>query len=116
MLKQKFRKRVFASREETLTASQQDFDISSDGWFDRLILYTVAGDINDIELKGMAHVIEKNSVDLLSDITFLENDLNPDESPTSQLVVIPHIPPGQYKLRVYGTSGTIFRILTEVVR
>ncbi len=112
-----FIKRRFISRRETLTATEQGFQLPAGaGHYDRIVIYTVSGHIDMIKLSGLDDIVEENDMDVLSDLTFLKNNLNPSLSPVGQIAIIENLPAEiNYQLRVYGDKGTIFKILTEKI-
>jgi len=112
-----FIKRRFVSRRETLTATEQGFQIpAGSGHYDRIVIYTVSGHIDSIKLTGLDDIIEENDMDVLTDITFIKNNLNPQLSPVEQIAIIENLPAGlNYQLRIYGEKDTVFKILTEKV-
>ncbi len=112
-----FIKRRFISRRETLKATEEGFQIPSGaGHYDRIVIYTVSGHIDRIKLTGLDDIIEENDMDVLTDITFIKNNLNPSLSPVEQIAIIENLPAGvNYQLRVYGEKDTVFKILTEKV-
>jgi hypothetical protein len=114
---QDFIKRRFVSRRETLTATEQSFSLpAGSGHYDRIVIYTVSGHIDSIKLTGLDDIIEENDMDVLTDITFIKNNLNPTLSPVGQIAIIENLPAGlNYQLRIYGEKDTVFKILTEKV-
>jgi len=110
-------KRIFTGRGETLTASEQTFTVSkASGWYDRIIVYTINGNINELELQALQTVVEKNDMETLSDIAFLRNNRDPTKLIAKQIAIIENIPANyNLNLTVNGDSGTKFRILTERV-
>jgi len=117
VMAQDFIKRRFVSRRETLTATEQGFQIpAGSGHYDRIVIYTVSGHIDSIKLTGLDDIIEENDMDVLTDITFIKNNLNPTLSPVGQIAIIENLPAGlNYQLRIYGEKDTVFKILTEKV-
>ena len=112
-----FVKRRFISRRETLTATEQGFQLpAGSGHYDRIVIYTVSGHIDRIKLSGLDDIVEENDMDVMSDLTFLKNNLNPTLSPVGQIAIIENLPAElNYQLRVYGEKDTVFKILTEKV-
>ncbi len=114
---QDFIKRRFISRKETLTATEQGFQLpAGTGHYDRIVIYTVSGHIDRIKISGLDDIVEENDMDVLTDLTFLKHNLNPSLSPTSQIAIIENLPAEiNYQLRVYGDKDTTFKILTEKI-
>ena len=112
-----FIKRRFISRRETLTATEQGFQIpAGSGHYDRIVIYTVSGHVDRIKLSGLGDIVEENDMDVMSDLTFLKNNLNPTLSPVGLIAIIENLPAEvNYQLRVYGEKDTVFKILTEKV-
>ena len=116
-LNESINKRIFTGRGEELTASEQSFTISSAaGWYDRIIVYTIDGEIDELELQSLQTVVEKNDMETLTDIALLRNNRDPTKLIAKQIAIIENIPANHnLNLTISGDKGTIFRILTERV-
>ncbi|NPA63040.1 MAG: hypothetical protein GXN95_05765 [Methanococci archaeon] len=116
-MQQEFKKRRFLSRTETLTATEQGFQIPAGaGIYDRIIIYTISGNIEQIKFTGLDTIIEENDMDTLTSVSLLENNLNPSLAPSDQIAILEGLPANvNYQLRIWGETGTKFKILLEKV-